>query len=308
MKQFKSPPLNGDTSTEIASGLNAGANLLRTSQSLTNVWIPIGIGILVNLLTTTWPAKMVLAQLWLPGLLGALLIGAGVWQWKLYSASAEVARPIPSVLLEFNDLAHQLQTVEGAHVAGQRISSTFRTSVMAASLSLAAIEKMRRYPPETTREIAALVLAPWIAEYREIFWFDTADAKHNLSVYIPDSDDCMALVFTERDPRIESTGTHRTWSRGVGHVGMCHAKRELIFSGDVATAPELLSVGGQRDNDFYRSMISVPIWNDGELIGVFIVTSSKPNQMEEEVHKHIMELAGRLLGSALGCRKERRHG
>ena len=101
------------------------------------------------------------------------------------------------------------------------------------------------------------------------------------------------------DDRIKRTD--RSWILGEGHVGICFQTRRTIFEEDVSltvTASEEYS--REEDTFYYRSLVAQPIRvNGNEVAGVFIITSSEPEQFHEEVHVPIVRIIAQLVGVVL---------
>jgi GAF domain-containing protein len=137
----------------------------------------------------------------------------------------------------------------------------------------------------------------------EIFGFK--GAKYNLSVYLySPKKSRLVPFFRNMDDRLARND--REWQPGIGHVGFCFLHQETIISEDISKSPELARDNARGDEATYRSMCSTPIFslsNDpsvSEVRGVFVVTSSAPNQFSQEVHLAFMETLATVLAIVIG--------
>ena len=94
---------------------------------------------------------------------------------------------------------------------------------------------------------------------------------------------------------------NREWKPGFGHVGVCFQRDKTIFSDDASSAGEDNSIATDVADDKrqYRSMLSTPIYVDGNKKAVLVVTSSKPEQFDKELHSRIAEVIAILLGQTI---------
>lgn len=147
----------------------------------------------------------------------------------------------------------------------------------------------------------ALVLDLCVSFKAEIFGFRSIDL-HNFAVYLYDDDEeNLRVAWRECDPRIQRQD--RRWAPGNGHVGLCFVQKRVLFSNNVPQSDEL-ERDDPADDKKYVSMVSIPIFRSGNFpnshtgssdvdhdaqpLGVFVVTSSAPNQFDKELHKSFL--------------------
>lgn len=147
---------------------------------------------------------------------------------------------------------------------------------------------------EIVSSALSFILYPTIQLRQELFGFGNG-AMYNIAVYLYDNEDGkLKLIFREHDNRI--TTKNRDWEIGVGHIGVCYAQQNTLYSPDLMLVQELHDIKGGdevrgHDNRYYRSMLSTPIFESIEsddndvVLGVLVVTSSEPNQFNREVHE-----------------------
>jgi hypothetical protein len=146
-----------------------------------------------------------------------------------------------------------------------------------------------------------LVLNSCVTFRSDIFGFRAKDL-YNFAVYLYcEDEDVLHLAWRKCDSRIDRTD--REWKPGEGHVGLCYARKSEIFSNNVPDSDEL-ERDEPEDDEKYVSMVSIPIFQSGDFpisrsshsgvdqdaepLGVFVVTSSAPNQFDEELHKSFL--------------------
>lgn len=293
---------------EIRRYLKKAGWVYTTCQIAVGVVLPLAEAVLVNIYTGQLADKggLATATLITIVLLGLLHLG-------LLGATIFLGSPLPQFLVEFDQQAALLERGQAdAHEADARaeqqgtMALTFWYAVGAAQLSLEAVNQIRTTAPQPVEVVVKRVLDPWVRSRSELFWFNGGDGYYNFSVYLyRDADRALHLVYRDRDDRIQSNDPPRTWRPGNGHVGLCFSRELPLFAKDVAEAEEILGTGRAEDAAHYRAMASAPIWIDGTLNGVLIVTSSMPNQMLKDVHLPLVELAAKLIGTALSYAQER---
>jgi hypothetical protein len=246
-------------------------------------------------------------------------------------------RPLSAFLLEFDQLARQLEAQElrlqqelasqeqrfMQQIAGleaqleesravvdltSEAAATFRTAIEQAYISLAVLQGWESQPPDNLERAFEQVLEPWISARDSVFWFRDEAALYNVAVYLGSPDGALEVTYRAHDPRLAPA--NRSWQAGQGHVGVCYSQGDKLFTADATTeeAQRYIGVGiAEREEDFtyYRSMVSAPIMIDNTPRGVFIVTSSVPGQMEEEIHPPVAELIASLLAHAMEQLQER---
>lgn len=309
MAKFNLPSYQGGTKDEFRRQLRASGRILVTTQVVVGVIFPLIEAFLVNHITTVFttpgpegsPPRF-------PMMSTGLLILIGVVHLVLLGVTVIAATPLPQFLVEFDEQAQTLETVQQRTDQQTLISSTFRAATLTAQLSMTAVEECASQKDRPLEDVFRSILDPWIQVRSEVFWFTQGDAYYNFSVYLQGNAGTLQVVYKKRDDRLVTTEAvggkqqpraSREWPVGHGHVGMCFARQRSLFSPDAAVADDLLDTGRPEDREFYRSLVSTPIMVDGSARGVLIVTSSVPNQMEKEIHLPIVELIARLLGCAL---------
>ena len=118
---------------------------------------------------------------------------------------------------------------------------------------------------------------------------------YNFAVYLKNSDDELVCEFRQCDDRI--VRKNRSWKKGLGHIGMCFTREATQFCQNAASEPSTTNdqVSRPEDDSYYRSIIAEPIMVNGEVIGVFIVTSSQADQFQEDIHIPCVRVIVRLL-------------
>jgi len=146
-----------------------------------------------------------------------------------------------------------------------------------------------------------LVLNSCVTFRSDIFGFRAKDL-YNFAVYLYcEDEDILRVAWRKCDSRIDRKD--REWKPGEGHVGLCYARKSEIFSNNVPDSDEL-ERDEPEDDEKYVSMVSIPIFRSGDFpisrsshsgvdqdaepLGVFVVTSSAPNQFDEEIHKSFL--------------------
>ncbi len=92
------------------------------------------------------------------------------------------------------------------------------------------------------------------------------------------------MHFRQCDDRLVQK--NRTWKIGIGHIGLCYAKDETVFCQDITQDISTTNTESERQEDrvYYRSVIAKPIRLNNQKKGVFIVTSSQPDQFDADIH------------------------
>lgn len=116
---------------------------------------------------------------------------------------------------------------------------------------------------------------------RRIFRY-VGDAFFNVTVYaFNDEKGELVSIWRHKHKKFDELGKGmgRNWRPGVGHVGECYEKREIIVASDLQAASELSEV----DKQLYASAVSIPIFTTTDSVcGVCVITSSKPNQFHDK--------------------------
>lgn len=293
MPDLNLPPLwvrRGDPKRRV---LWASSQLLVAINVVTSILLPAVVAILVNIITTK---EMMIPPVHahMEWFILAVVSVAQIWLLWLKIVGET---PMPMLVVKHEQLTDQLATVHQQAEEQTGFSNTFRLSLLSARIGAAAIEEMESQPPGSLEEVFAQIMEPWLNLRTEVFWFLEGDALYNFAVYLLNNEGNLQIVFRSCDSRIQRTD--RTWAPGDGHVGMCFARGRTLFSPDTSLVDDILDTGRSSDVNYYRSMASSPIVVNGTKRGVFIVTSSVPNQLEKEVHTPIVELIATLLAAGL---------
>jgi len=208
-------------------------------------------------------------------------------------------KPLPQYASEYEALEEKyfekwLESETFQHLLAQ---SNYAVEVVWYSLS-ALRDIMRRnelFTKEYVKNDVEAILRPLIDLRSEVLGFASAMARYNFAVYLyHEEEQKLKVFFRECDNRIEQT--NRSWTPGVGHVGICYARRTTIISPDIYTSPELWKDGKDSDRDNYRSMASTPIFADSDtVLGVLVTTSSIPNQFSENEHTTLFNILSNTL-------------
>ncbi|PSW57085.1 GAF domain-containing protein [Photobacterium leiognathi] len=128
------------------------------------------------------------------------------------------------------------------------------------------------------------LLWPLIVDKGSLFDYEES-SLYNIALYVyNDESDKLDVKMRFHDERIRIQ--NRSWSPGMGHVGMAFLHKEIKCCPDIEQSTELSSKS-EHDYKTYRSFISVPIiaCEDNESTearphGVLVLTSAKENQFE----------------------------
>jgi hypothetical protein len=223
----------------------------------------------------------------------------GVLHLSLFLLVISSDKPLSEFLVEFNDLTHALESARADCQASQLTSDTFQATADATMTSLAILNDYSSGLPTDLAGWLNDVLHPWVISRARIFWFSNTDDLYNFAVYRNEPDGILRKAWRSHDPRIAVTD--REWSVGQGHVGVCFAQGHVLFSKDAASedSVELVGTGRPDDKKYYRSMFSVPIEVKGGRWGVFIVTSSRPEQLNKSVHQIVIQTLAQIIALAV---------
>lgn len=164
---------------------------------------------------------------------------------------------------------------------------------------------MQDEKPGASLEDVEKLLTPLIKDRSEALGYKNKEL-YNIAVYIYDPNDKkLKIFFRACDNRIQRND--REWEVGVGHVGVAFAQSETIIKSNAQNDNEYSGKHSREtDNQYYASYVSSPIFNGGENksneIGVFVITSSRPNHFEDD-DKIIVESYSFLLSLYFsGCK------
>jgi hypothetical protein len=307
--RFRLPDHTGDLHLALRRITKRIAGVYKWCLVISSVLFPIIEGLLINRITTlqfTPEARIpafvsewhLLVAVGVSHVIGVLLLLAG-------------SNPLPQFMVEFDEQAHQIDELQKQVEESEKFSSTFQAAMTAAKASLIVIRNLERVPRPELRETLTEVLQPWIIARETIFWFNEGKALYNFGVYLIAGNGKLEVRYRVHDDRLQAQ--NRSWPDGRGHIGVCYSQGRTLFSRDVTEETEQqyiadASAAREEDGNYYRTMVSTPIFVDNEKRGVFIVTSSVPNQMEKPVHVPIMELVAKLLEHAMKSGVEVRRG
>jgi len=285
---------------QLRKSLQASARRSRTIQFLVNLLLPLLEGGLIGYLTSLYfappaPTPPLPNPFVVPS---AVLIGLVLLHIGLYVV-APSETPLAQFLVEFDDLQQEVRALAVQAEASDIVSQTYETVIDTAHLSLLAIAQMEQEPKLELKVVFDEVLGPWVLNRSEIFFF-REDAYYNIAVYMMDNEaGILKKVSRFVDDRIVTT--NRSWKPGVGHVGICYAKEETLFSNDLRTPEvgELLSMDMEKDATYYVALASTPIRVDNQVRGVLVVTSSRSEQFIQSVHTSVVEILANVLGLAV---------
>ncbi len=141
------------------------------------------------------------------------------------------------------------------------------------------------------------ILQPFAENRDQVLNFVDGKSLFNLAVYLFNPGTTMLEpAYRRHDDRLKHTGdAGRSWPVGHGHVGICFAQEKVIITPNLQANDELYTFQNEQDRRQYAASASVPIYDSGTIRGVFIVTSSTPNQFNAESHDVIFESIGHVL-------------
>ena len=291
MRRFALPASVRWHPDELRKQLRGWTWVFTVCQLLIIVAFPLAEAILVGYMTSDASLKgLCVKLLWVCGpihlLLVAVILGMGT--------------PLPKYLTEFDAQETELEETKETAKAQADFAGTFSKACLAANASLSVIRERSVSTGFRLQETLDLLLKPWVELKEEIFWYRERGDLYNLAVYLCVGDQ-LVVQWREHDDRIVTR--NRPWAIGVGHVGICFANRHTIVSPDsgVAGVRDLLSVDGDEDLKNYRSLLSSPIQVGEDFAGVFVVTSSRADQFDPEIHAPIAEIIAGLIGQSIQC-------
>lgn len=143
------------------------------------------------------------------------------------------------------------------------------------------------------------LLWPLIVDKGSLFDYEEA-SLYNVALYVYNYEsDKLDVKMRFHDERIMIQ--NRSWSPGMGHVGMAFLHKEIKCCPDIEQSTELRSKS-EHDYKTYRSFISVPIiaCEDNENTetrphGVLVLTSAKENQFELQRDQMFLLTISKLL-------------
>jgi hypothetical protein len=109
----------------------------------------------------------------------------------------------------------------------------------------------------------------------KIFRYKNEYSLYNLAVYLYDPT-VQLLKKAWRKSHRKIRAQNRAWQPGIGHIGQCFLQKQVIITPDLCAGR--FPTMSEDDRTFYRSAAATPILNDGEAVGVFVVTSNEVGQ------------------------------
>ena len=287
MSQFNLPDSTREFVQALRNQLQSLTLVYKFLQIIVGAIFPVFEGFLASKASAEEPQPLVIL----------LLIGISIIHIILLFLLVSTEKPLSQFLVEFDLQEQELEICQDERDFLESYTYTFRSAINASSLSLVGIEIISNQTSYETKAIFKAILDPWIQSRTDIFWFDDGDAMYNIAVYTFNSEEKLLEVsFRQCDDRIQPK--NRKWAQGVGHVGLCYAKGENVFCEDITTA--LLTTNSEierpEDKIYYKSVIAEPIKVENITKGVFIVTSSKPSQFDEDIHVPCVRVIAQLLG------------
>jgi hypothetical protein len=159
-----------------------------------------------------------------------------------------------------------------------------KTSIQQANATSSSLTILRAICATSPRDDdVEKLLTPMVKDRCDVLGFSGGDDLYNIAIYIwNEEDQVLKLFYRACDDRI--TRQNRDWKLGLGHVGLCYAKGNLVITPDVSKVPQLMfGTDVERDLAYYRSIAAFPIHGKCKEgipttenpIGVLVVTSSK---------------------------------
>ncbi len=287
MPQFNLPKSKPNFGEALRKQLQSLTLIYKFLQIIVGAIFPVFEGFLASKASGEDPSNLVIILLIIISIIHIILL------FLLVSTE----KPLSQFLVEFDLQEQELKIHQAERDILESYSHTFRTALNSSLLSLVGIETVANEGVVEAEEIFRDILDPWIQSRTDIFWFYDGDAMYNIAVYLFNSEaEILEVCFRQCDDRIQPQ--NRRWEQGVGHIGLCYARGENVFCEDITNA--LLTTNSEierpEDKIYYKSIIVEPIKVEEQKKGVFIVTSSKPNQFDEDIHVPCVRVIAQLLG------------
>ena len=304
MSRFNLPDSENQFLDQLRTQLKTQGWIYKFLQVVVGAILPILEGIIVN--KATDPENTAAIFYWI------LLLVTAIIHLFLLIALVSSDTPLPQFLIEFDDLKRDLENANESQflltesqAALEEYYSSLLSAIISTRLSLIGIENILRENTNDLEEIFSKILDPWIQSRTEIFSFSDGNAKYNFAIYLTQDQNNLMLCFRECDTRI--VRKDRSWTKGVGHVGKCFALGETSFSDNATLDSTTTSerIARPEDQSYYKSVIAEPIKVNQDIVGVFIITSSKENQFQKDIHIPCVRAITRLLGIGYNLRSIR---
>ncbi len=283
MGNFKLPNI-GNLSEQFRQQLRKQIFLIRVVQVLVNVILPITEGISINIATSNLNS----IPLW------TFVVILVVIHFFLVVALFGVEYPLPVFLTEFDDLKNELEITKNELNEFERYNLVLKQSIQVSELNLVSISQSSKSQIDLWNEI----LEPWIEFRQDIFWFEREEDLYNFAIYILDPKSNMLKVSSRFcHPKLQRK--NREWRTGEGHIGICFSTRKTQFSNNASENNNTREENSRaEDAEYYLSLIAHPIGSGDDVVGVFTITSSIPNQFDKNIHVSIVKLIAGLLNTA----------
>jgi hypothetical protein len=216
-------------------------------------------------------------------------------------------QPLPQFIVEFDDLANELQSAkqtlslsENSGTQKDLAVDTYAYCSFSAELSLLAINQYLHIPNVVKdQSFYDKIFDPWVSSRQQIFWFSSDDEYYNFALYFYDPTD-KKLKVKWRKHGSKLTPRNREWNPGNGHLGVCFATDSTKFC-DSVQVEVMTSPKSRRpeDSTYYKSFLAEPLRLNNAPVAVLIVTSSKEKSFDENVHPIIIRLMARILEATL---------
>ena len=279
---------NSDFVTSLKTQLEGLTLAFQFLQILTSVILPIIEGFLVSVISNQdkWSSFHL------------LLILIAVIHLIIVLILLSIEKPLPKFLLEFEEKEKHIREQIKAISFYEKYSQIFIEAFIAIELSLISINQVviNKKEEKNIAKICEIILDPWIKSRSDIFNFLDGNAMYNVAVYsLKPESNLLELDFRKYDDRIKAI--NRKWKAGVGHVGQCFSTEQTIFCRDIEENIRTTNKESSRkeDKNYYRSIIAEPIKQNQKTIGVVVITSSMPDQFDEDTHTTIIRIIALLL-------------
>lgn len=184
---------------------------------------------------------------------------------------------------EFEVIENQLKKVEK-----EKENIIIRTTFIDYSVVIMDIftDLLKNNPNIKKQEMYESIIS-YLNQFRQELFNFPGEALYNFAIYeFNEKSRQLEMAYRIHDDRLDTKG--RSWSVGMGHVGMSFAQRRSMICNDAAKSSEL----SMSDSDLvnYSSFISTPIGkplsidNEPDPYGVLVITSSEPNQFIANLH------------------------
>lgn len=151
-------------------------------------------------------------------------------------------------------------------------------------------------PDSAISEVRKLML-PLIQKREDAIGYK--GAYHNIAIYLY-SDEARVLRKFYREAHADIPQRNRDLLPSQGHVGLCYSRKKPIFSPDTMDA-DVLRLDDETESTPYRSIAVAPIFyvdkkgGTDTVRGVFVITSSKEEQIDKESHGELVLSTARII-------------